>query len=154
MRLTKHFTLEEFLVSETASRKGLTIERPIPTYVENLAALCTWVLEPLRASYRKPISIISGYRPEWLNKLVGGSVTSDHMFGQAADFIISGVPNIEVCHRIIELNIPYKQLIHEFPPGGWVHISFDRTKIVQNQELLTALKQNKRTIYIKGLYNA
>jgi hypothetical protein len=154
LRLSPHFTLDEFLVSATAARKGLKIGTPAPEVIQNLETLCNTVLEPLRREVRKPIVIISGYRPEWLNKLVGGSPTSDHMFGRAADFTIPGLSTFQVCSRILEYGLPFKQMIHEFPPEGWVHISYVRGQLVQKMELLTAVKQNRRTLYLKGLYNA
>jgi len=153
-RLSPHFTLDEFLVSSTAARKGLQIGMPSPEIILNMTTLCLQVLEPLRASVRRPIVVTSGYRPEWLNKMIGGSPTSDHMTGSAVDFIVPGMTTYEVCQRMLELNLPYKQLIHEFPPQGWIHVSYIRGQLVQKTELLTAVKNNKRTLYLRGLYNA
>jgi zinc D-Ala-D-Ala carboxypeptidase len=156
MKLTSHFHLEEFLVSETARRKGLSIPHPPPMILENLTLLARYCLEPLRLAVRKPVVIISGWRPEWLNKLVGGSANSQHMHGEAADIIIPGLSTLQVCHKIIELeqagSLRFDQLIHEFPPNGWVHVSFSTETTRRN--VLTAVKQNKRTIYLGGLYNA
>ena len=91
-RLSKNFTLGEFLRSDTAERNEKLVEeqRRIPqAYVANLAYLCTTVLQPVRDTFRYPMRISSGYRSKGLNKAVNGSATSKHCFGQAADVQIS-----------------------------------------------------------------
>lgn len=151
-KLSPHFTLGEMLVSATASRMG----RPVtwmdvsPEVERNLAWLCNNLLEPIRAHFRKPVVVISGYRPLWLNKAVGGSKTSDHMQGGAADFIVPGVRNVDVCHWVALEQLPFKQLINEFPPNGWIHISgYDGVE--PQRQLLSAFKQNRKTIYLGGI---
>jgi zinc D-Ala-D-Ala carboxypeptidase len=152
-RLTPHFVLGEFLVSATAARRGRVVE-VLPgkdqEIIDNLQSLCAVILEPLRTHFKKPVTIISGYRPEWLNKMVGGSKTSDHMTGCAADLYISGVANKDICHAAQKLDLPFKQCINEFPPGGWVHISHVRGT-ESKQQMLTALKQGGKTIYLGGI---
>ena len=73
----------------------------------------------------KPITISSGYRSPKLNKAVGGSTNSKHVTGQAVDFICPafGSPE-EVMRAIIKAGISFDQCILEFPPNGWVHMSF------------------------------
>lgn len=80
----KYFTIEELCKSTTANR--LKIDNRCDSGVAvSLAALVENVLDPLREWYGKPISVNSGYRCPALNKAVGGSATSQHMSGQAAD---------------------------------------------------------------------
>lgn len=149
-KLSPHFWLREFLRSATASRMGRPIEWP-PEYVEaNLERLCTDVLEPVRKAIGKPFTILSGYRPVWLNTAVGGSSRSDHLTGRAADIIVAGMSNEAVCQRIMDMGLPFRQLILEFPPNGWVHVSIGNAGTAK-QEVLTASKQGKATVYMRGL---
>lgn len=149
-RLSRNFTLDEMLVSATAARMGRTVElaehaRP------NLERLCNDILEPLRASLRKPIVVISGYRPPWLNRAVGGSPRSQHMQGEAADIICPGFTPREVAERIVRLELPFHQLILEFPPQGWVHVSVAPKGGNPAGEIKTARKVNGATRYFGGL---
>lgn len=151
VRLTKNFWLHEFLRSETASRKGRIIE-PTPEIVTQLHRLCELVLQPVRDHLGRPITLLSGYRPEWLNKMVGGSLTSDHMVGRAADFIVVNMRPYEVAKNLEPMlkHLPYKQLIHEF--GRWTHLSVAEPGQKARQQILTATKQHgKKTEYLPGL---
>ena len=87
-KLTEHFTLGEMTKTSYKTKDG-----NIPSHVaiENLKRLCGW-LEMLRSEYNKrytvkeePIIINSGYRSWEVNKRVGGSSTSNHLVGCAAD---------------------------------------------------------------------
>ncbi len=109
INLSKHFTLDELTKSATAQRKNID-NTPNEQELENLQALVDNILEPLRVHYGRPIIITSGYRCEKLNKAVGGSSTSQHRFGQAAD--IRSVSdkicdNKELFDMIIEMNLPF-----------------------------------------------
>lgn len=84
MTLSKNFTLEEFIRSETAEKLGID-NTPDASVIFNLQALVTDLLQPLRSLYGKPIHINSGYRCKELNKAVGGVETSQHCLGMAAD---------------------------------------------------------------------
>jgi len=91
-RLSKNFNLIEFIRSETAERQDdlWNAQLSIPEEkISNLAYLATTVLQPIRDTFRYPIRVSSGYRSPELNKAVGGSVTSQHCKGQAADIQIS-----------------------------------------------------------------
>ena len=91
MQLSKHFKLEEFTKSMTATRKGIDNE-PGSGDIKNLGDLCYEILEPVRAKFDKPITITSGYRSEALCEAIGSKKTSQHAKGQAVDFEINGVP--------------------------------------------------------------
>ena len=88
IQLTTHFSLSEFLKSSTASARGID-NTPSLEVVSNLQQLSIHVLEPLRAYFNTPIVVSSGYRSPALNKAVGGSATSQHMTGEAADLRIT-----------------------------------------------------------------
>ena len=144
-RLTKDFYLHEFTTSQTAARMGKTIVAP-PTVIANIEALCRYILQPLRDSIGVTITINSGYRPLWLNTAVGGSTTSQHVFGQAADIVASRHTPRELCEHIVEIDLPFDQLILEF--DQWTHVSYAKNP---RHQILTARVVNRKTRYFPGL---
>ena len=128
MNLSANFTLKELTKSDTATRLGLD-NTPGEAEIESLRLLCEKVLQPVRDHFGKSVTVNSGYRSPESNAAVGGSKTSDHCKGQAADIEIPGVPNAELAQWIMD-NCDYTQLILEFytqgiPDSGWVHASSD-----------------------------
>ena len=88
MILSNHFTLEEFTASETADKLGIDNSLCVVYdmyIISNLETLCRFTLEPIREKLRCPIYVSSGFRSQRLNVEVGGSPTSDHRYGLAAD---------------------------------------------------------------------
>ena len=152
MKLTNNFTLEELTKSETALRRGLD-NTPTVEVVENLKVLAEKVLQPVRDHFAKGVKVNSGYRAPEVNAAVGGSKTSDHCLGMAADIEIPGLPNAELA-QWIEANLEYTQLILEFytqgvPDSGWVHVSYDPANL--KKQSLTAVKREGKTVYLPGL---
>ncbi len=147
MRLSKHFMLHEFLVSQTAERFEIDMT-PSEAVIENITVLTRTCLQPLRESLGTPIFISSGYRPQELNERINGSPTSAHLSGSAADFVAAGYTPLEVSRRCVELELPFDQVIHEF--GRWVHLGISRSL---RNETLTASKENGRTVYAFGLHH-
>jgi len=147
--LSANFFLDEFTRSETAARQGRAILVPLdsPVFL-NLQYLCVTLLQPIREALG-PVQITSGFRPEWLNLQVGGSRTSDHCKGLAADFVVAGMTPLEACRAICRMNLGYKQLIHEF--GRWAHISTPGPGLASVRQDLTAMKADGRTLYVNGL---
>ena len=146
MQLSEHFELVEFLVSETAARRGIANE-PTPQIIDNLRRLCQLVLEPLRVKLARPVVITSGYRSLALNRAVGGSPTSHHMQGRAADIIVPGMTPLAVCQAVNQLKLPCVQIIHEF--GRWAHLSVAASN--ERTQLLTAKLAQGKTVYESGL---
>ena len=107
MQLSKHFKLEEFEKSMTAVRKGIE-NKAGSGEIKNLTDLCYTVLEPVRAKFDKPIIITSGFRSEELCEAIGSKKTSQHAKGQAVDFEIAGVSNLQVAVWI-EANCDFDQ---------------------------------------------
>ena len=155
MKLSKNFSLKELTYSQTAIRNGIS-NLPNDEQLVNLTALCQRVLQPVRDKYGV-VSISSGLRAEALNALIGGSKTSDHCYGRAADFEVKSeeISNLELA-KYIQDALEFKQLILEFydkeegPNSGWVHCSFDAAGNNKG-EVLTAKRENGKTIYIEGL---
>lgn len=121
----KYFTIKELTKSDVAKRNKIN-NTPTTQEEANLVALIENILDPLREAYGKPIIVTSGYRCERLNKLVKGSKTSQHRFGQAAD-IRTVEDTIEENKKLFDLaqklNLPFDQLIDEYN-YDWIHISY------------------------------
>ncbi len=146
MQLSEHFELAEFLFSETAARRGIANE-PTPEVIENLRRLCQSVLQPLRLHLKHPVVITSGYRSPALNRAIGGSPTSHHMQGRAADLIAPGMSPLAVCQAAHQLKLPCVQIIHEF--GRWAHLAVALPS--ERTQLLTAKLAQGKTVYEPGL---
>jgi hypothetical protein len=151
MNLSAHFELAEFCTSQTAARLGRVIE-PTASDVRNLRRLCVTVLEPLRLDLGRPIVISSGLRPEWLNIMIGGSSSSAHLDGRAADILVPGLTPLEVCQRVGALRLPVDQCIHEFPPQGWTHVGISVDGEAPRKQFLTARALTGRTVYEPGVH--
>ena len=119
----KYFTIKELCQSSTAAQKRID-NTPNSTIISNLELLVKHILDPLRERYGKPIHVNSGYRSPALNKAVGGSKTSQHMTGLAADITAgSAVKNKILFSLVQELDLPFDQLIDE-KNFRWIHVSF------------------------------
>jgi len=144
MRISPHFHLEEFTYSKTAKEKGI-YNTPSVDEIKNLTALCKTVLEPIRQHFNKPIFITSGYRSRKLNKTIGGSRYSQHMRGEAADFVVKDIPVQKVFDYIIHHSIPFDQCVYEKRgKSEWIHISFRRNR---REKLKAVPDENGRMIY-------
>ncbi|WGL30876.1 peptidase [Dipodfec virus UOA04_Rod_462] len=115
VQLTDHFKLSEFLVSATATLRGITL-CPNSYVISNLISLCRTTLEPARTQLDGPVFISSGYRNEQLNRAVGGSIRSYHLQGRAAD--IHCFDN-EKLYNIL-LNLPHSELIKH---PSYIHVA-------------------------------
>ena len=119
----KYFTIKELCKSSTAEQKKID-NTPNSEVVNNLEKLVEYILDPLREKYGKPIHVNSGYRCPALNKAVGGSKTSQHMLGLAADITAGSVAKNKILFNLIqELNLPFDQLIDE-KNFRWIHVSY------------------------------
>lgn len=152
MNLTANFSLHELCKSETALRLGLQNE-PDEAQIAALTVLAEKVLQPVRDHFGKGVKVNSGLRVPEVNAAVGGSRTSDHCKGQAADIEIPGVPNADLAQWIVD-NLDFTQVILEFytqgiPDSGWVHVSYDPQNL--KKQALTAVKQAGKTVYLPGL---
>jgi zinc D-Ala-D-Ala carboxypeptidase len=121
MRLSENFSLEELTASETAARKGID-NTPSEEVINNLKRLAAALQEVRALLNHRAILVSSGYRSPELNQAVGGSATSDHCKGFAADFICPsyGTPN-DIVRAIAASDLSFKQVIREF--DRWVHLS-------------------------------
>jgi zinc D-Ala-D-Ala carboxypeptidase len=151
MKLSKNFSLEELTKSDTAVRRGIS-NVPSEDVTNNIQELVDNVLQPIRDRLG-PVVVTSGYRSPELNTAIGGSKTSDHCLGMAADIEVLGIDN-KVTAEYIRDNLVFTQLILEFykdgvPDSGWVHVSFDPKDL--KKQVLRADKVNGKTHYSTGV---
>ena len=118
--MTKNFKLKEFECNDGS-------KMPLEVY-ENVIKLANQ-LQFLRDYTGRPISINSAYRSPEHNAKVGGSKTSQHILGKAADITIQSLKPAEV-FMIIEELIDMGHMLQ----GGlglydtFVHYDIRRTK--------------------------
>jgi hypothetical protein len=128
----KYFTIKELCASGTAKARGLD-NTPGQQEVANLTNLVDYLLDPLREMYGKPIRVTSGYRSPKVNSAVGGSATSEHRYGMAADIDAGSKAENKKLFELIKNNFEYGQLIDE-RDYAWVHVSFNPSRM-RNQGL-------------------
>lgn len=148
-RLSDHFALREMIV--TAHR---TVDNtPTPEVIAELMLVCNRLLEPVRQQFG-PLWVTSGYRCGELNTLIGGSKTSAHVFGCAADFVPvrAGVTTTEIVEWIVASDLPFDQVIDEHSStADWVHLAHQRPGIGKDprRQALT-MRRGKYTPFISS----
>ena len=125
IRLSEHFTLYEFVHSETGERIGIN-NMPDKTQIKNLTLLCREILEPARLKLGESIKISSGLRCRGLNMAIGGVRNSQHITGCAADIRIKSWKYRKRIFNILSKNPHVDQLLMEHTKKNdvyWVHVS-------------------------------
>lgn len=144
----KYFTITELCYSDTAKKKGID-NSPTTEVRANLVALVETLLDPLREAWKSPIKVTSGYRCGVLNRAVGGSSTSAHLYGCAADIVpINGEISKfkEFCRKYFDVRRHlYDQVILEDNgKSEWVHIGL-KTADGRKRGQLMEYKNNRYT---------
>ena len=150
MKLSEHLDLSEVIRSESAKRRGIS-NMPTEEHIKNLKLIAEKIFEPIRANFRQPIRISSGYRSQSLNAAIGGATRSQHSTGEALDIDMDGtaLSNKEIFNFIKE-RLQFDQLIWEFGTDNnpdWVHVSYSANGN-QRKQVLKAIKENGKTKYI------
>ena len=122
MTLTEHFSFEELTRTgqsalQDANRRGAR------DYIDKLK-LVAEMLEVIRAKFGAG-RVNSGFRGPAVNAAVGGSATSQHSKGEAADIVCPST-TVDELHKwiVTESGLKFGQCILEKPAGSaWVHIS-------------------------------
>ncbi|MDR2913435.1 MAG: peptidase M15 [Tannerella sp.] len=138
MKLTKNFQLEEFLRSGTAILRNYSEQfRPPDNIVSNLQILAT-ELQKVRDLVGEPMPVTSGWRCNRLNKQVGGSSTSAHLEGLAADVNMGSKEKNEALFEFVSKlvksgKLKIDQLINEYD-YSWIHFGYrDKEANYRNQ---------------------
>jgi len=141
MNLSAHVTLAEFQESSTATTHGIN-NKMNESQIASAKLLCENVFEPLRIHLNTPIKISSAYRSVQLNKMIKGSLSSQHCKGEAMDLQIGSKG-----FNFIKGKLDFDQLIWEFGNDenpSWVHVSYSSKN---RKQVLKATKKNGKTIY-------
>lgn len=123
-QITEHFTWREATMSRLARKAG--IDNSPPPELHAAIRRTAEGLEAIRTLAGVPIIVTSWYRSPATNALARGETTSQHVLGQAADIEALGMSASALAqlidgHRDV---VRFDQLILEYPPDGWVHVSF------------------------------
>lgn len=148
----KHFTIEEFTSSVTARAKGLD-NTPTEEHRQHIEEMVTLLLDPLREAWAircareqlgtPRLKVSSGYRSFQLNQAVGGSATSAHCVGYAADLMpMNGrLAEFKKFCREWLAGRDFDQLISEDEDANrvpvWVHIGYRNTSGQQRRQMLS-----------------
>lgn len=147
MKLSEHFTLEEWIVSREATVHQIDNKPTNEKHIRAMVATSYVIGEKLRTACERPIVLISGYRVPALNTHLKGSSTSQHMIGQAMDIIVPGMALKDVFAKCVALPM-FDQLIWEF--GEWIHISYNEE--MNRREILDARHgSDGKTMYLRPL---
>ena len=147
MKLSRNFTLQELIKSDTAIRIDID-NNPNADQIEKLKSLCENILQPVRDHFGR-VKVTSGFRSEQLCVAIKSSVNSQHAKAEAADFEVMGTDNAELADWI-QKNLEYDQLILEFytpgePNSGWIHCSYVSDS--PRKQFLHAYKSEGKTKY-------
>lgn len=118
-KISEHFTYAEVIHSNLAKGLGMNNDLPME-FLPKVQQMADMILENVRAHFGKPIQITSWYRNPQLNEMLGSKPTSQHIKGEAVDFTIPGIANIDVA-KYIQKCLTYDQLILE---RVWLHVSY------------------------------
>ena len=147
MKLSRNFTLQELIKSDTAVRKGID-NNPNADQIEKLKTLCETILQPVRDHFGR-VKVTSGFRSEQLCVAIGSSINSQHCKAEAVDFEVPGTDNADLAYWIKDNIEGWDQMILEFytigePSSGWVHCSVsDKPR----KQFLRAFKEDGKTKY-------
>ena len=136
----KYFTIKELCASSKAAELGIKNE-PSKQALTNLESLVLNILDPLRAAWGGGIIVTSGYRSAALNKAVGGSPSSAHRHGLAADIVPAdkriGVFKAFCVKWLKDNQVNFDQYIDEVGGGSeWVHIGIKSPSGNQRRQFL------------------
>lgn len=120
-----YFKMSELIHSDKAVLLKIN-NMPDINSLDNMLNLIHYVLNPIRERITRPMIITSGYRCKELNKAVNGAEYSQHLRGQAVDFVVEGMKIADIIKFINNMNIEYDELINEY--DKWVHISYNKGK--------------------------
>lgn len=124
-KMNLNFKISELIKSNCADTNNIN-NMPDINSLDCMLDLIVNCLQPIRNLLNKPMIITSGYRNIKLNRLVGGTKNSQHVKGQAADFVIRGMTPKEIIEIIKKSDIEFDQIINEY--DKWVHVSYIKGK--------------------------
>lgn len=139
MKISKNFRVRELI--KTSQKVD---NYPDEKSADNLLSLVISVLQPARNILAAPITVTSGFRSKEVNRLVGGTDSSQHVKGEAVDLSCEDNAKLFGILKTME----FDQLIWEFGDDfqpKWIHVSFKEKG--NRKEILRAKKVNGKTVY-------
>ncbi len=124
MKLSENFFLQEFRAQDS-----------ILHHVSNYRALCYFALEPIRKEFGGPVVITSGYRDPEYNKAIGGSPTSQHIFGEACDFLIKGVDSKKIYEFVCE-KLDFPGQVFFYAKRRHLHLGLPRLGLAPTRKIM------------------
>ena len=135
----KYFTIEELCKSSVAKKNKID-NTPSEEIIENLTEFTDEFLDKLREVWGSPIKVSNGFRCEELNKKVGGSKTSSHLKGFAADLkpVNGDIDGLVACAIELSKTLNFDQIIDEYSGNKhWLHIGYKNLKGQQRRRIMT-----------------
>lgn len=146
IQLSANFYLSEFIDSDTAVRLSID-NKPDPLVIKNLFRMAELMEQVRKLLGGRALFVSSGYRSPALNQAIGGAASSDHLRGEACDFVCRGFGTpLQVAQAIAKSDLKFGQLIQE---GSWVHLSLPGG--AHEQQVLTAHFAGGHASYSIGL---
>lgn len=152
MLTNNYFTIDELCASDTARKRNID-NTPTPEVLSNLTLLRDRVLNPAREALGVTVYVNSGYRCPELNAAVGGTATSQHTTGEAADITTKSRKRNQQLFAILIQQGNFDQLIWE-GNGKWIHVSYCETAnrgtvLAQNANGgYTSIQSNWQTVIV------
>ncbi len=146
-----NFSWYEFIKSNIGKKLNIENFPQDESIWNNIELICKECIQPIRNHFG-PIIINSGYRNSILNTAVKGSITSLHLTGQAVDFepLNDKIKYVDIIEWI-KNNLRFYDIIYEYPPMGWIHISYCKDKNCLNKIKLKDNKHNYSEVTIDYL---
>lgn len=146
--ISDHFSYAEVIHSTEAARRA--VDNSLPDNLIPVVQKTAAMMEKIRIILgNKPISVTSWYRSQTLNHIIGSFPTSQHILGEAVDFICPAFGNPAEIVRAIVANkdiIRYDQVIYEHT---WVHVSKKSDpNSIQREQVLSLLESGR---YAQGI---
>lgn len=152
--MPKYFTYNELIKSSTADKLGIdntptdeTVQNNIIELIEVLDGVReAWTVKCEKECWGNPAIVVnSGYRCDALNNAIGGSKTSAHSIGAAADIEPENQRNKEFLRflekYLLDNRIPFDQLLSEYPDKNgvpsWIHIGLKNRQGKQRRMVST-----------------
>jgi len=138
MKISQYLTLAEATKSQTATRHGVD-NTPNAAQLQAMKITGRMIFDKVREYIGGPLAATSFFRGPELNKLIGGSATSQHCKGEAVDMDadVFGMGTNKFIFLYIKEHLEFDQLIWEFgdnpdvnhdrdvlPQPAWVHASY------------------------------
>ena len=156
MRISDHFRKQEFEKSQTAIRLGISNIVTEPELVANMVALGSQCFGAIEGQVGACFTEFRVPTPD-LSQALGSKPTSNHCFAEAVNCEMFKSPgNRPVFEWFVnESGLSWDQIILEHegedPFDGWLHISSKRCLSENRKEVLRAVRQDGKTVYLPGI---